>query len=130
MNSFDFNGVSLIGNVASISDIKTLPSGKKYKYFDICQNTKYKGKNGEEVENTSFFTVRMFEEQIAKYDSIIKKGNWIHIVGRLRNYLTKDNIKKTYLTIDSIREMKPKEKVEFFEYDWLNDDSLEEEYGL
>ena len=36
MNSLDYNGVSLIGNVAGISDIRTLPSGKKYKYFDIC----------------------------------------------------------------------------------------------
>lgn len=130
MNSLDFNGVSLIGNIAGISDIKTLPSGKKYKYFDICQNSKYRDKNGEEVENTSFFTVRMFEDQIIKYDSIIKKGNWIHLIGRMRNYLTKDNVKKTYLTIDSIREMKPKEKIEYFDYDWLNDDSWEEDYGI
>lgn len=132
MNSLDYNGVSLIGNVSSISDIKTLPSGKKYRYFDICQNSKYTDKNGEEVENTSFFTVRLFEDQIDKYDSIIQKGNWIHLIGKLRNYLTQDNIKKTYLTVDSLREMKPKEKVdeEIFYYDWLNDNSLEDDYGI
>ena len=38
MSSYEYNSVSLIGNVASVSDIKTLPSGKKYKFFDICQN--------------------------------------------------------------------------------------------
>ncbi len=121
MNSLDFNGVSLIGNIASISDIKTLPSGKKYKYFDLCQNSKYRDSLGEEHENKNYFSIRLFEDQILKYDSYIQKGNWIHIVGKLRNYLDKDNNKKFYITIDSIREMKPKEKIEFFEYDWLND---------
>ncbi len=132
MNSLDYNGVSLIGNVASISDIKTLPSGKKYRYFDICQNSKYTDKNGEEVENTSFFTVRLFEEQIDKYDSIIQKGKWIHLIGKLRNYLTQDNVKKTYLTVDTLREMRVKEKIDddIFDYDWLNDDSLENDYGI
>lgn len=126
MNSLDFNGVSLIGNVASISDIKTLPSGKKYKYFDLCQNSKYTDSLGEEHENKNYFSVRLFEDQIAKYDSCIKKGNWIHIIGKLRNYLDKDNNKKFYITIDTLREMKPKEKIDFFEYDWLNDSEGED----
>ena len=121
INSLDYNGVSLVGNIASVSDTKELPSGKKYKYFDLCQNSKYQDSKGEEVINASFFTVRLFEDQIMKYDSLLKKGNWIHIIGRLRNYLTKDNIKKTYITVDTIREMMPKENVDFFEYDWLND---------
>lgn len=132
MNSLDFNGVSLIGNIASISDIKTLPSGKKYRYFDICQNSKYKDKLGEDCENKTFFTVRLFEEQIERYNSIITKGKWIHIVGRLRNYLTENMEKKYYITADTIREMKPKEKIEIFDYDWLNDPDFdsEEDYGI
>ncbi|MDO5556949.1 MAG: single-stranded DNA-binding protein [Clostridia bacterium] len=132
MNSLDYNGVSLIGNIASISDIKTLPSGKKYKYFDLCQNIKYKDSFGEEKENKIFFSIRLFEDQIAKYDSIIKKGNWIHITGSLRNYLTENMEKKHYITVSYIREMKPKEKIEVFDYDWLNDpdSSFEEDYGL
>ena len=132
MYSLDFNGVSLVGNVSSISDIKTLPSGKKYKYYDICQNSKYRDKLGEEHENKTFFTIRLFEDQILKYDSMIQKGNWIHIIGRLRNYVNKDLEKKSYITVDSIREMKPKEKItdDIFDYDWLNDPELEEDYGI
>lgn len=133
MNGLDYNGISLIGNVANISDIKSLPSGKKYKYFDICQNSKYKDGLGEH-ESKSFFSVRLFENQISEYDSIIKKGNWIHIIGKIRNYVNKDNVKKTYIVVDSLREMKPKEKIdmELFDYDWLNDPDFdnEDDYSL
>lgn len=45
MERLNFNSVNLIGNISSISDVKTLPSGKKYKFFDICQNNKYLDKN-------------------------------------------------------------------------------------
>ena len=129
MSSYEYNSVSLIGNVASISDIKTLPSGKKYKFFDICQNSKYVDKNGTEQENKNYFTVRLFEEQISKYEPILQKGNWIHVIGKLRNYLTEDMVKKTYITVDKIREMKPKEKQDIFYYDWLNDNEGDD-YGV
>lgn len=121
MNSNEYNCVSLIGNVASVSDIKTLPSGKKYKFFDICQNSKYIDKNGIEQENKNYFNVRLFEEQISTYESMLQKGNWIHVIGKLKNYLTEDMVKKTYITVDKIREMKPKERKDIFIYDWLND---------
>lgn len=121
MNSNEYNCVSLIGNVASVSDIKTLPSGKKYKLFDICQNSKYIDKNGIEQENKNYFNVRLFEEQISTYESMLQKGNWIHVIGKLKNYLTEDMVKKTYITVDKIREMKPKERKDIFIYDWLND---------
>ncbi len=128
MTSLDYNGISLIGNVANISEVKSLPSGKKYRYFDLCQSSKYYDSLGEEHQNKNFFTIRLFEDQILKYDSMIQKGNWIHIVGKLRNYLDKNNNKKFYINADTIREMKPKEKIEFFEYDWLNDSG--EDYDI
>ena len=124
LNSLDFNGVSLIGNVANISEIKTLPNGKKYRLFDLCQNSKYKNSIGEDVESQSYYCVRLYDEQIEKYDSIIEKGKWIHIIGRLRNYLNKDMVKKTYIAIDRVSEMQPRKDNEIFDYDWLNDPDL------
>lgn len=126
MNRLDFNGVSLIGNISSISEIKTLPSGKEYRFFDICQNSKYIDKNGEEKDNKLFFSIRLVGNQISKYESIIKSGNWIHVIGKLRNYLTKDMTKKFYISVDSIKGMKPKEKKEIFDYDWLEESNCDE----
>ena len=90
MGNLDFNSVSLIGNISSISSEKILPSGKKYKFFDICQSNKYLDKN-----NTSFFSVRISEEQFNKYDPLLKIGNLISLKGKIKSYLTKDMIKKT-----------------------------------
>ena len=126
MNRLDFNGVSLIGNVSSISEIKTLQSGKEYRFFDICQNSKYIDKNGEEKDNKLFFSIRLVGNHISKYESIIKSGNWIHVIGKLRNYLTKDMTKKFYISVDSIKEMKPKEKKKIFDYDWLEESDCDE----
>lgn len=126
MNRLDLNGVSLIGNISSISEIKILPSGKEYKFFDICQNSKYIDKNGEEKDNKLFFSIRLVGNQISKYESIIKSGNWIHVIGKLRNYLTKDMVKKFYISVDSIKEMKLKEKKEIFDYDWLEESDCDE----
>ena len=38
-------------------------------------------------------------------------------------------VKKTYITVDKIREMKSKEKQDIFYYDWLND-NYGDDYGV
>lgn len=122
MNSLEFNSISLVGNIASVSDIKELPSGKKYKCFDLCQNIKYKDTNKIEQESKNYFSVRVYGEQIEKYNAMLEKGKWIHVIGRINSYISKDGIKKYYVSVNSIKEMS-KNKVEFFDYDWLNDTS-------
>ena len=117
----EYNAISLIGNIANIYDIKTLPSGKKYQFFDLCKSYKYKDNLGEEKTCKSFFTIRLFDEQISKYADIIKKGNLVKIFGKLKNYISKDMIKKEYITIDSLVEFNKKKDIEVFDYDWLND---------
>jgi len=126
VNRLDFNGVSLIGNISSISEIKTLPSGKEYRYFDICQNSKYIDNNGNEKDNKLFFSIRLVGSQVSKYNSIIKSCKLVHIMGKLKNYLNKDMVKKFYISVDSIKEMKPKEKIEIFDYDWLEESDRDE----
>ena len=116
------NSISLVGNIASVSDIKEFPSGKKYKCFDLCQNIKYKDTNKIEQESKNYFSVRVYGGQIEKYNAMLEKGKWIHVIGRINSYISTDGIKKYYVSVNSIKEMS-KNKVEFFDYDWLNDTS-------
>lgn len=106
-----------------------MSNGNKYLFFDVCQNTKYIDKLGEEQFTKSFFTVRLFGNQIEKYEGTLKKGNWVHIIGTLRNYSNKDSLKKYYISVYNMREMKPKTKFddleEIFDYDWLNDPNFD-----
>ena len=132
MNSLEINGVSLIGNIASISEKKTSSNGKQFQFFDICQNSKYIDKNGIEHEDKTYFSIRLNEKQIIEYQDIIKKGNWIHITGKITNY-TINNNKKYCIIVRNIHEMKKKdmqkEDTDILNYDWLND-SIEEEYEM
>jgi len=116
------NSVSLVGNVSSISDEKITASGKKYKSFDICKNNKYVKSTGEEVENKEYFTFRIFEENLNKYNNLLEKGKWVHILGFIHSYIDDKNNRKTYFVVNSMRDLKiKKEKVELFDYDWLNE---------
>lgn len=123
MNNEINNSISLVGNVSSISDELITPSGKKYKSFDICKNTKYKKPDGEEKENKEYFTFRIFEDNLKKYGHLIEKGKWLHILGFIHSYIDDKNIRKTYFVVNSIRDFKKlnEKQEEIFDYDWLND---------
>lgn len=112
MENTIFNSINLIGNISSISDEKILPSGKKYKFFDICQNNKHLDKT-----NASFFSVRISEDQFNKYDYLLKVGNLICLKGKIKSYLTKDMIRKIYIYPEEIKEVKIKEKQSKISYD-------------
>lgn len=112
MGGEDYNSVYLTGKISSISDEKILPSGKKYRFFDICQNEKYLDNN-----NTSFFSVRITEEQFNKYNSLLKIGNTISLKGKIKSYITKDMVKKVCIHPEVISIPKPKEKEEKISYD-------------
>lgn len=112
MGGEDYNSVYLTGKISSISDEKILPSGKKYRFFDICQNEKYLDNN-----NTSYFSARITEEQFNKYNSLLKIGNTISLKGKIKSYITKDMVKKVCIHPEDISIPKPKEKVEKISYD-------------
>ena len=112
MKGYEYNSISLIGNISSISDEKILPSGKKYRFFDICQNDRYLDKN-----NTSFFSVRISEDQFNKFESLLKIGNLISLKGKIKSYLTKDMIRKVYIFPEIISEVKSKDNICKISYD-------------
>ena len=112
MKGYEYNSISLIGNISNISDEKILPSGKKYRFFDICQNDRYFDKN-----NTSFFSVRVSEDQFSKYESLLKIGNLISLKGKIKSYLTKDMIRKVYIFPEIISEVKSKDNNSKISYD-------------
>lgn len=121
------NSVSLVGNISFIGDIKESTTGKKYLYFDICQNSNYIDKTGEKKDIKEFYSIKLNEKEIEKYKDIIKVGNWIHIIGFLHTYLDKNNNRKTFIVSNNIRDLnKEIQNKELFDYDWLNDSESED----
>ena len=120
------NSVSIVGNVSFVGEEKENVNGRKYLFFDICQNNKYTLPSGEEKEDKQFFSIKVYPKELEKYKNIIEVGKWIHVMGYMHAYIDSNNIRHNYIVLNQIRELSSKdEKIpdEIFEYDWLNDDS-------
>lgn len=120
------NSVSIVGNVSFVGEEKENINGRKYLFFDICQNSKYTLPSGEEKEDKQFFSIKVYPKELEKYKDIIEVGKWVHVMGYLHAYIDSNNIRHTYLVMNYLRVLNSKdEKIpkEIFEYDWLNDDS-------
>ena len=126
MNSNLFNSFSLVGNIAKVNEIKEQSNGTKFRYFTICQNTKYKDKNGDVQEDANFYDIKIFEKNFNHFENKLEVGKYLNVIGKVKVY--KDENKKNRLTLigcDSRVLTKEKEATnnneDLFEFDWLND---------
>lgn len=128
------NGFNLIGNISYIGDIKEQANGNKYKYFSIAQNNNYKNKDEEDVKTTSFYSIKIYEKDFEKFDSLLEVGKYVLVTGRLTSYLDED--KKTVeikigkyikdLNNNKIPEEQKKLLEELEDYNWLEDNGEQE----
>ena len=122
MNHNVFNSFSLVGNVANINEVKEQSNGTKYKYFSLCQNNKYKNKDGEFVEVANFFDIKVYEKNFKDFE-FIEKGNYINVFGKIKVFKNEDNKTVLQLVGNTCRSLtKKKDKEELFDYDWLNEE--------
>ena len=122
MNHNVFNSFSLVGNVANINEVKEQSNGTKYKYFSLCQNNKYKNKDGEFVEVANFFDIKVYEKNFKDFE-LIEKGNYINVFGKIKVFKNEENKTVLQLVGNTCRSLtKKKDKEELFDYDWLNEE--------
>ena len=128
MNYNTINSFSLIGNIAMINEIKEQANGKKFRSFTLAQNHNYKNKDGEAINNASFFDIKIYEKDFKKFEKILEVGKYVNVIGKINIHKSADNkIKFTLVGIDS-RVLNKNKKLELFDYDWLNDkEHLKEE---
>lgn len=121
MNHNIFNSFSLVGNVAKVNEIKEQSNGTKFRYFTICQNTKYKDKAGDIKDEPNFFDIKIFEKQFKYFDNNLEVGKYINVFGKVKVYKDKNN--KTILTLigSDSRALQTDKQEEIFDYDWLNE---------
>jgi len=72
--------ISIIGNVTKDAEIRAFEGGKSVINFDVAVNERYKDKNGQKVERTSFIRCAMWRDitTIAQY---ITKGTKLYVEG-------------------------------------------------
>jgi single-strand DNA-binding protein len=90
------NTVQLIGNLGMNPEVKTLESGSTVVNFSIATSDRYKNKEGEQVENTTWHNLVAWGKTAEIAEKYLKKGAQVAVEGKLtnRSYEAKDGTKK------------------------------------
>ena len=97
--AFD-NTVTVVGNVTRDPELRYLTSGTALAQFGLAYNRRYT-KNGEQVEDTSFFDVVCWASLADNVSESISKGDRVVVYGRLeqRSWETQDGDKRSKVEI-------------------------------
>jgi single-strand DNA-binding protein len=100
------NKVTLVGNLGRDPEIRYLPSGDAVANITIATSSKYKGKDGNMVEETEWHRVTFFGKLAEIVGQYLKKGRPVYVEGAIktRKYTDKDGVEK-YATDIVAREM-------------------------
>lgn len=102
MNSL--NQVIIEGNVVRQPEKKTCKNGSFMCRVPIAVNRYYKDKNGEYVDDVSFFDISTFGSLSETCEKWCLKGRGIRVVGRLKQNVSSDEEGKKHSRIDIIAE--------------------------
>jgi single-strand DNA-binding protein len=97
--AFD-NTVTIVGNVTRDPELRYLTSGTALAQFGIAYNRRYT-KNGEQVEDTSFFDVVCWSNLADNVSESVTKGDRVIVYGRLeqRSWETQEGDKRSKVEI-------------------------------
>lgn len=91
------NKVILIGHLGKDPEIKTLANGNKMATMSLATSKRWKDKDGEKKEKTSWHRIVVYNKNLAEIvEKYFRKGNCIYVEGELdqREY-EKDGEKRT-----------------------------------
>jgi single-strand DNA-binding protein len=93
------NKAIIMGNLTRDPELRYLPSGKPVCNFSVAVNDRYK-KDGEQVENVSYFDIVLFGNQAESVNEYMEKGRTVLIEGKLQQRRwEKDSQKRSKIEI-------------------------------
>lgn len=97
----NFNKVLLMGNLTRDPDVRTAPSGMKIAKFGLAVNRRYRTRDDETREETTFVDLDAFGHQAEIIERYCSKGSPLFVEGRLRldQWETNNGEKRSRLTV-------------------------------
>lgn len=97
------NKITLLGNVGSDPDVRTLPSGAKVANFTLATSERgYTAQNGTQVpERTEWHNITCWNGPASIVEAYVRKGSKLYLEGKLRyrQYEDKNGVKRTVAEI-------------------------------
>lgn len=78
------NKVILIGNVGKDPEVRYLDANKVVAKFTLATNERYKDRNGNNVDQTEWHTIEMWDELAKLAEKYVKKGKSLYIEGKIK----------------------------------------------
>jgi single-strand DNA-binding protein len=104
-----FNKVYLMGNLTRDPEVRTTPSGLKIAKLGLAVNRKYKTRDNEMKEETTFVDIDAFGSQAETLERYCEKGSPLFVEGRLRldqwQTSTGDNRSKLTVVLENFQFM-------------------------
>ncbi len=93
----NYNKIMLMGNITRDLQLSYLPSQTAVVEFSIAVNRKWKGKDGNDKDETCFVDCRAFGKQADTLNKYLSKGDPVFIEGRLTfdSWTAKDGSKRS-----------------------------------
>jgi len=80
----NFNKVFLMGNLTRDPEMKYTQSGQAVVSFGMAMNRKYRNRNNEMIEETTFVDIEGWGKQAETFNQYMRKGRPAFIEGRLK----------------------------------------------
>lgn len=83
MGSTIYQKIIIVGNLGKDPEMRYAQSGDAVTSFSVATSRKYTNKNGEKVEETTWFRVSVWGKQAESCNQYLKKGKSVLVEGRL-----------------------------------------------
>ncbi len=95
------NKVILIGNVGNDPEVRYLDGGSVVAKFSVATNERYTTRTGEQIDQTEWFRVEVWNDQAKTVEKYVRKGNQIYVEGRLKTetYTDREGKERFSLTV-------------------------------
>lgn len=105
------NSVRLVGFAGSDPEVREIGNSQKVARVSIAINESYRNGRGEQVEQTQWHRLVMWNKQAEKAQELVRKGTQFVVDGRLSSgsYIAKDGTKK-YVTEVVVEDLQLVEK--------------------
>lgn len=98
--AFESNYVTMIGNLTDDPELRFTQGGAAVVNFRIASNRRYKDKNGQDQEDTTFMAVNAWRDLAENAAESLKKGDRAVVIGRIkvRSYEANDGSGTRWVT--------------------------------
>src|SRR5690606_24326345 len=95
------NNVTLVGYLLEDPELRFTPSGVAMAKTRLALNRRWRGRDGEWQEDTSFFNGTLWREQAETAAESLQKGTRVIVVGRLeqRSWETREGEKRSVVEV-------------------------------